>query len=271
MTTKVSRIARLSSRLQKHGVSFGDVLNLALFVLTISSLFLAYQGVRLARIALEEAHEQGKQQNVQFKEQLSQLQISSRELGKASNDLDSQSEILRDLQNTSRQQLKDLNAAEARIEQQEKARPMPRIAASCGSDDFLMVSERDFRHRGRRQYQNSATISPDWPGEAMCFVAVTNDGTAELKNVGLELYVSCVHAASPPVVITYINDIENVRTYGYLIAHEDVPPRSRSDRPLHAKFIVRFGRCATFKIRLKLEADNLDTSFMETLVKLRQP
>jgi hypothetical protein len=62
---------------------------------------------------------------------MKQLRASNDALEKTSTLLIHQSKILRDLQNISSQQLKDLNAAEARSQKHEQARPALHIEGYC--------------------------------------------------------------------------------------------------------------------------------------------
>jgi hypothetical protein len=58
-------MARLSLSLQKHGLSFGDALNIVLFLLTIASLVVALIGVKLAKDTLADARAQEREARTQ--------------------------------------------------------------------------------------------------------------------------------------------------------------------------------------------------------------
>lgn len=248
-------------------------MNIALFVLTLASLYLAYQGVKLARITLEDAHTQAaqtaadsaqaaKNQRVQFDEQMKQLKTSSDALGNAGTLLGEQSVILRRLQRISEQQLNDLDAAEHRVREQTKSHPLLNITGSCIDQTgyekiFLSASEKDFSRVPKRVYINSAILSVGVRDELACTVLIGNDGTAELKNAGLFAEVWCLKAVAEPVLITSINRMANIDgNIGFLVQNRTLPPRSNSGRMEGANFTLKYGTCTNFKIHLELVADN---------------
>ena len=73
-------LARLNDLLKAHGLTFGDALNLALFVLTLVSLWLAWQGVKIARDANTTADQASKDQSTLFQQQLIQQQKATIDL-----------------------------------------------------------------------------------------------------------------------------------------------------------------------------------------------
>lgn len=276
---KVPIMTRLGRHLERHGLSFGDALNVLLFVLTIVSLVVAILGVVVARITLDEARNAGRDQDRQFQKQMEQL-------GKAS-------DILQKLQETSDKELKDLNAAEDRI----RARPNPHIRGYCygyyASDgeayvriSFLEVSGDDIkpiRFKGGVSlevgYDNTVTLWKGREHELQCGVEVTNDANGELRN--LELRASASWSAKN--LITKVNGDPNSDDSPKLISGRDVPPKSSSNRSVQATFVIDCRTpCASHTpkddptitpglvIDMTLQADNFPTKFLRTWVNLRE-
>jgi len=246
---------RLSAALDDHGLSFGDALNIALFLLTIFSLFLAYEGVRIAGITLDEAHRAAQDQETQFKQQIDQLTKSSSALETARSLLQRQSEALQSLQGISRQQLRDLNKAEGRLEKQERARPAPHVEAYCASGKFIDASGRQLNelivNRAVKIY-----VPTETPNRVPCQVRLTNDGDGELKNKTLELHFSCIGEAKVGVLdprrIGEFSDPDATFFQG-----KNVPAGSASDRILIEKFVLfREANCVNIEVRGSLESDN---------------
>lgn len=265
-TEKGPLMTRLSRRLEKHGLGFGDALNIALFLLTLASLYLAYQGVRLARITLADARVQAakasQDQDAQFQEQMKQLKASSDALRTTSTLLSTQSDILRDLQGTSRQQLKDLNAAEIRVQRQERARPELYIASDCNGITLLPAQKTE------TNYIEPVILYVPTSDVLRCWIAVKNYGDAELRNATLTMAI--LGCSKSTLYFASANAVQGTETILQLISHQNLPPNSKSGRTFNSEFSIFAGpKCSGFFIQVKLEADNLKTTDILTDVKLQ--
>lgn len=134
-------------------LSFGDRLNIGLFVLTIMSIVLAGWGIYIAHVTLHDAREANAAQKEQFaqeqrdsarasydqnqqfirqmgelEKQNQQLDDSGKLLAKATGALTNQTGLLTRLSATAQKQLDKLQAAELR----ETAQPKPFLLMSCG-------------------------------------------------------------------------------------------------------------------------------------------
>jgi hypothetical protein len=223
---KAPVMTRLGRHLEKHGLSFGDALNIALFALTIASLYLAYQAVRIAKETLDDARIQAtqaakdaaqaaKNQDAQFQKQMEQLRVASDAMKKTSTLLRSQSHILRNLQDISRQQLNDLNATEARIEKQEKASPAPSIWGACNGEVFSKISQEDFGDRYLRTSLRAATLKVPQAGILECSVGITNEGNLELQNASASIFIYPTQG-HPCSGMSFVN-----------VNGSDIPPEAR--------------------------------------------
>ena len=264
-------MARFSSRLEKNGLSLGDAVNVALFVLTLVSLYFAWQGVRLAKIAIADAHTQSakasQEQDVQFREQMQQLKASSNSLDEARSLLGSQSEILRKLQHISQHQLKDLNAQETRIRKQESARPIPDMWGGCNGTLFLNVPE------SGKALIDSETLKRQSPGSLNCFIRLANHGNDELKNVTLQIAIApfCLdpfRSAQTPI-IDRLNGFEIGAPVALLISGQSLPPISKSNRTLGSEFTISTTRCSKFRLSVFFEADNLNVTAKGATITLQ--
>lgn len=286
---KVPVMVRLSRRLERHGLSFGDALNVALFILTVASLFLAYQGVRLARVTLEDARTQAakasqdsaqasQNQDAQFKEQMKQLSTSSDALEKTSTLLKSQSDILRRLQQTSEQQLTDLNNAEKRYQKQENAKPKPAIQINCNGDrePLLSVSAEDItRSAGQPLKYTTPYPHPPIDHRLYCALFLGNSGDTDLKNVKLRIYVFPEDSYAPPgdtVIITDLSGSASNEFERTIFDGITIHPKVSSNQMASGWFaLVLCDNCKQFSLRIFLDSDNSNAVLILESVTIDEP
>ena len=290
-------MTRLGRHLERHGLSFGDALNIALFLLTIASLYLAYQAVRIARETLDDARTQAikaaHDQDEQFKKQMEQLQVVTDELNKSSNLLSDQSHILKDVQDTSRQQLKDLNAAEARLQRQERATPKPRIVGLCfGRGKFVDTSTKPSRiveepnlSYPKIVYETTIkALSPDpfknpsgLVRKLPCLIDFTNEGDAELKNAKFTIWLQ---AAGEECGSTFFSARMDGVPFPIglpkpIFVNVTIPSRSQSKKDFSTDLDIALdGPCRYFILAFTLESDNsnkLDVTVNISVEDFRHP
>lgn len=257
-------MTRLSRLLEKHGLSFGDALNVALFVLTLAALGLAYQGVRLAKITLAEARAQAKDQDALAQEQMKQLRASTNALQTATTLLSEQSDTLRGLQEISRQQLANLNGSEARIRKHEQEAAAPRIVGACDEFALMDAHGKDIPAiMGGNQFNTQVAVRLRRDRTVDCFIRVVNEGDAELKNANFGITISDSTEiyggdCNPDVFVAKVNDsIASSGRSMAIIVGATLPPYSKTRRFFEAHLLIRFGeKCRDFKIVVTLESDN---------------
>jgi hypothetical protein len=264
---RVPLLKRLSLQLEKHGLSFGDALNVALFLLTLLSLLFAYLGVHLAELALHETEQQAREarqlareasdnQDAQFKQQIDELKSSRNALETARGLLKDQANALRDLQNISRRELLIQTKAAERTASLDKARPLPSVQVSCNGFRLIDVSGPSVTNKAKKNVK----IFRRNEGNIECSVLLTNDGDAELKKVKMFIDVYCSENPPEDVFIEKAG-LPLTPPQGRLVffADENIPPKSTSNRLFRERFVFRPSeKCFRFILNSSLESDNSD-------------
>jgi hypothetical protein len=270
-------VGRLADSLARHGLSFGDALNVALFILTIASLFLAYAGVRIAKQTLWDARDQaeaqrksavkaGEDQEKQFQEQQRQLQKSSDSLDTAAGLLSRQNTILAGLQGISRRQLADLDASDARS----RAKPLPFLTVWCQNlevADSQKWAQRTTRHLHAHSFWSENSSMG-------CHADLVNKGNGDLRSARLEFWVGgCLNKEGNGGVSLEPFDSE-AKVLGNTVPFDgldippavrfldgrDIPPESTSGRAFSVPFTVRAANpCDHFLLQSLLESNNFTT------------
>jgi hypothetical protein len=275
---RIPLLKRLGLQLEKHGLSFGDALNVALFILTLLSLLFAYLGVHLAKVALHEADQQAgearelakeasRNQDAQFNQQIAELKSSRNALETARGLLKDQASVLRDLQDISHRELAIQTRAAKQAELRDKARPLPNMRVTCNGFRLIDVSGPSFTNKAKKK--NIEIFRRD-EGNIECYVFLANDGDAELKKVKLVIDVNCSNDPSEKVFITK-SGLPLIPPQGRLVffTDENIPPNSTSNRLFRERFVFRPSeKCSSFILNSDLESDNSDGFETKSYVKV---
>jgi hypothetical protein len=175
-------IVRYNEWLRAHGLSFGDALNIALFLLTWVSLVIAGLSAYLAWKTIVLARNGEMTQAKRNEVQLQLLVHADKALKDSSETLKAQKEELHNIQELSGRQLNRLDRAEARAE----ARPTPLLLLQCGRKGLGAFSKViDFR------VPNPAFSAPhlviDDDGTVACSIELGNEGGAALISPSLTI------------------------------------------------------------------------------------
>jgi hypothetical protein len=212
---------RISLRLKKHGLSFGDALNLALFVLTILSIVVAFLAVYYARVAMKDARHEADvsrqrskddaaDQADRFDQQMDQLQTTA--------------EILAGIQ-------KYAVKNEVRNVKKDKARPLPSGTIGCNSVAFLSMW-------GTNITSNKALHTRLRNGEIICWVDLANEGDAELSQVRWKLDANC-RDSSEGVFVAQEGKRFNEPQGRISLEFDAFPPKEKADKSSRKIFILR--------------------------------
>jgi len=258
---------RFDEVLEKHGLSLGDALNLALFALTIISLVVALVGLRIARITLDEAAKAATSQDNQFAQQIKQLTASTATLETARQLLIEQGTTLRDLQMTSKQQLADLDEQQRHRMLLERAAPQPTFDLSCDDKDLV----RNGASLGKRAVISGIEqrfVKIQHANNAMdCAVVFRNKGDADMRNTTISVRVSRDYFVAPGLTgDVYLSGAGDTK-FGFpgpdratLLTGANIPSGSRRQFLLPFR-LQRADRCLVFDLELSIESDTGGADF----------
>jgi hypothetical protein len=165
LAEKKLAMERLNGWLKAHGLTLGDALNIALFVLTLASLGLAWQGIKIARQAIASSDTASGNQVTLFNKQLDQQEKAA----------------------------VALDRVERRFEAIDKLQPSMDLKIFCGSDS---VGEVDGNRRQR--LPPVLQIDVDAHGLANCHVYLENLGTDLLRGAKLEVIIGSDSSTQRP-------------------------------------------------------------------------
>jgi hypothetical protein len=179
------------------GLPISDSLNLALFILTILSLFAAFVGVWLAKQTLDDARQSGAEQTLALKQQIKIAGDSQAALSTASESLKALQQQITKQQSLIEQQTSiqssTLKTARQELERQldkERQRPDVRLAIFCSGQFYF-----DWNALGKIGHAASIDLPVDGQtnrpiSEFPCRIEVYNFGTASVSRARFHLEVS---------------------------------------------------------------------------------
>lgn len=252
---RVPLLKRLAVHLEKHGLTFGDALNLAMLVLTLFTLY-------YAKITLKEAHDQAvdaksqaeqatKDQQDQFKKQETQLELQTEELRSVNNAMTAakkaltiQTDTLRSLQGTSKRQL----ATQTKFWEKINAQPQPVMAIMCNGENINLADGGDDIRK-----TETHKISPNTQDEPnFCGIELWNRGKADLTGIELTVWINCLSEGDEP----FIADKEHRSEEAHTFILNSISPGTRRDAWIN-NFELRINNktCESFYLDSKLRSN----------------
>lgn len=215
-TVKVSLIKQLALRLEKHGLSFGDALNLLVSLMTLVSLLAAFVGLYFAKGSLNEARNQA----VEARSQAQQAsQDQNAQFNKQMDALKEMIKTLSNLKDTSERQLTNQIAEDKIASDLRKAQPSPAFRINCFGSAIVLGSERDVEKvpLAFRDLREDPIIP--------CTIELWNQGKAELKGIHWHIGVNCGGKPSDNAIIIPVNaDPQNPPKSEIEFSFDDLPP-----------------------------------------------
>ena len=174
---------------QRSGLALGDAVNVALFVLTVVSLFLAVLGVVIAILTLRDARKSGDAQLELLKQSRQSLASAETSLSKQNGILSSNLALNEVEQGTltqslslATQQLGILSSQNAREAEFAARRPRASLRVSCGSQSDRFESRQiDEKLDMKHGYQENVSVRLNEERIMRCDFDLENNGTAVLS------------------------------------------------------------------------------------------
>jgi len=182
----VSRLTRTAERW--FGVPLGDLLNLALFILTVVSLVIAFAGTYIAYVTLRDARASGAQQEKALKDSQEALARSSESLQQVLELTSAQQQRLeRQIEIAKKQQNllgEDVVTAKSQLEIVKKEHAEQERIASLKPDmDFILICDGiDLVQKMRTHWSEKQKLRVSAGENAPCILNLRNTGSDVLRN-----------------------------------------------------------------------------------------